>query len=317
MPISVGQLVTRNWPIKLAALFFAVMLYIAVAAQQPFTQSVKLRLEIDGPPGRSVRQAPGDVTVLLSGRGGELLKLRALPRVIRRAVPDTFSGTTWRLHLDPADVLLPQGADVQVADIRPRDIDISVDSAGRKDVRVVSRVTVAADSGFLVQGLSLVPSSVHLVGPVRGVAAIDSVMTVPTQLTGVSQPFFQVVPIDTATLGPVRVVPREVRVSGEVTPFLERSFTGVGVTAAASGFAGFTLATERVVVQIGGPAARVRGLTRDSLRVVAHLVGHAPPDAYARLSVAAPTGLTTQVVPDSVPLKTPPAPPVRHKSHRG
>ena len=182
---------------------------------------------------------------------------------------------------------------------------------------MVSRVTVVADSGFVVQGFSLLPSTVRLVGPVRRVAAIDSVTTVPTSLTAVSEAFFQVVPIDTTTLGDVRVVPQDVRVSGEVTPYLERSFTGVAVTAAASGFAGFALATERVVVEVGGPATRVNALTRDSLRVVAHLVGHAAPDAYARLTVAAPSGLTARAVPDSVPLKPPEAPPARHTPHHG
>jgi hypothetical protein len=313
MRISLQGL-TRNWPIKLAALFFAVTLYVAVAAQQPFTQSFRLRLEVEGPPGRAVRQVPGDVEVLLSGRGGELLKLRALPRVIRRAIPDTFPGTRWQLHLDPADISLPQGVDVQVADIRPRDIDVSVDSAGRKDVRVASRVTVQADSGFVIQGLSLLPSTVRLIGPLRSLAAVDSVPTVATHLTGLSEAFFRVVPLDTTTLGPVRVVPNEVRVSGDVTAYLERSFTGVAVTAAASGFAGFALATERVVVEVGGPAARVSALTRDSLRVVAHLVGHAAPDAYARLTVAAPPGLTARAVPDSVPLKAP-TPPARRARH--
>ena len=29
MPVNIGQLFTRNWGIKLAAIFFAVMLYVA------------------------------------------------------------------------------------------------------------------------------------------------------------------------------------------------------------------------------------------------------------------------------------------------
>ena len=314
MRVDVGALLTRNWPIKLAAVFFAVMLYVAVAAQQPVTQSFALRLEVDGPPGRAVRQPSANIGVLVSGRGGELLKLRALPRVIQRTIPDTFSGTTWRLHLEPADIPLPQGVDVQVADITPRDIDVGLDSAGHRDVPVVSRVTVEADSGFVVWGLSVLPSRAHLVGPVRAVAAVESVTTAPARFTGLAEAFFRVVPIDTAPLGPVRVVPREVRVSGEVTRFLERSFTGVAVTAAASGFSGFTLATERVVVEVGGPEPQVRALTRDSFRVVAHLVGHAPPDAYARLAVAAPAGVIARAVPDSVPLKRPTSAPARRRS---
>src|SRR2546422_6809579 len=50
---SLGQLFVRNWPIKLAALFFAIMLYVAVAAQQPLSQTFVMRLAIAIPPGRT------------------------------------------------------------------------------------------------------------------------------------------------------------------------------------------------------------------------------------------------------------------------
>jgi hypothetical protein len=114
-----------------------------------------------------------------------------------------------------------------------------------------------------------------------------------------------------------------------VAVVLERSFPSVVVTTAASGFAGFALARERVVVRAYGPVARVTALTRDSLRVIAHLVGHAGPDAYARLTVAAPAGITARAVPDSVglkalkpvappkPSKPPVKPPARRKGSRG
>src|SRR2546428_367468 len=57
MPGSVGQFFLRNWLLKLAALFFAVMLYVAVAAQQPLTESFALRLSLAPPPGRALRPA--------------------------------------------------------------------------------------------------------------------------------------------------------------------------------------------------------------------------------------------------------------------
>src|SRR5436309_1158658 len=93
---SLGQLFVRNWPIKLAALFFAVMLYVAVAAQQPLSQSFAMRLAITVPPGRTVRQQPAGVTVVITGKGTEILKLRSFPRVIRKVIPDTFSAAAWR-----------------------------------------------------------------------------------------------------------------------------------------------------------------------------------------------------------------------------
>src|SRR5213079_468425 len=176
---SIAQLLVRNWPIKLAAGFFAVMLYVAVAAQQPLAQSFAMRLAVGIPPGRTVRQQPAGVVVVITGKGSEIIKLRSFPRVVRKTIPDTFSASVWRVHLQPSDVELPKGTDVQVAEITPRDIDVLLDSVARKDVKVVPLVRVEAESGYVLRGLSLVPSVAHLVGPEQSLAGLDSVSTVP------------------------------------------------------------------------------------------------------------------------------------------
>ena len=75
------------------------------------------------------------------------------------------------------------------------------------------------------------------------------------------------------------------------------------ITTAASGFAGFLLSPERVTVTLRGPESKVNTLTKDSVRVVAHLVGKAGPGGYARLTVTAPPGIRARAVPDSVALK--------------
>ena len=299
---SLGLLIARNWPIKLAAVFFAIMLYIAVAARQPLTQTFSLQLAVAVPPGRSLREQPPGVTVVIAGKGSEIIKLRSFPRVVRKTIPDTFSASVWRVHLQPSDVELPKGTDVQVAEITPRDIDVLLDSVARKDVKVVPLVRVEAESGYVLRGLSLVPSVAHLVGPEQSLAGLDSVSTVPVSISGVGGPFFRTVPIDTSALGVVRISPREVRIAGEVTAIVERSIDEVPIAAAASGFAGFQLAQERVSVSVRGPESKVNTLTRDSLRVVAHLVGTGT-GGYARLTVTAPPGIVARARPDSVILK--------------
>src|SRR5436190_18819851 len=99
---SLGQLFMRNWPIKLAALFFAIMLYVAVAAQQPLSQSFAMRLAIAIPPGRTVRQQPAGVTVVMAGTGSEIVKPRSFPRVIRQVIRDTVSTSLCRVRLQAA-----------------------------------------------------------------------------------------------------------------------------------------------------------------------------------------------------------------------
>src|SRR6266496_3868811 len=299
---SALQLIVRNWPIKLAAMFFALMLYVAVAAQQPLSQTFALRLLVTVPPGRFIRQQPSGLSVVITGKGSEILKLRSFPRSIHKVVPDTFSASVWHVQLQPSDIELPKGIDLQV-DVRPREVDVVLDSVAHKEVRIAPRVKVEAESGYVLRGLTITPSVARLIGPEKSLAGLESVTTVPTVISSVNGPFFRTVPVDTAPLGVVRIAPREVRVAGEVSAIVDRSIVGVPISTAASGFTGFQLAPERVTVTVRGPESRVNMLTRDSLRVVAHLVGKAGPGGYARLTVSAPRGIVARAVPDSVALK--------------
>ncbi|MBI1967247.1 MAG: hypothetical protein HYS40_04600 [Gemmatimonadetes bacterium] len=304
MRVDLAQLVFKNWPIKLAALFLAVMLYVAVQAQQISTQLFSLKLEVDVPPGRTLLQKPPTVWVRISGKGSELLRLRTFPSVIHKAIPDTVSDPTWTLRLQNSDIQVPEGLDVTVLDVTPHDITLALDTVSRKDVRVVPLVTVVGESGAVVQGgLSITPSIARILGPDKNVALIDSVTTMPTEITGVRGAFSQVVPLDTEPLGIVRIAPKQVTVSGEVTQLAERSFAGIPVETGAGAITAYVVTPARVSVTVRGLEARVQALTRDSLRVVAILSGSSETSGYARLTVVAPVGIVARAIPDSVVIR--------------
>src|SRR5919109_1539174 len=288
------QLISRNWPIKGAALFLALMLYVAVQLQQPVTTSFDVDLNVQLPPGRALVHKPPKVRVQISGKGSQILKLRSLAGDITRRVPDTLTATTWPIHLDPTEVelALPKGADVRVMDIRPSDITIALDSVARKDVRIVSLVTVTPESGQVLHGgLSMTPTTARLVGPEKSLAVIESVTTVPMEITNVSGEFTRTIPIDTMPLGIVRLAPKQVTVTGEMGRIAERSFGGIPVETGAGAITSFIVTPARVSVAVRGPEERVQALTRDSLRVVAHLGGSS---GIARITVIAPRGITAR-----------------------
>ncbi|HEV8265155.1 MAG TPA: YbbR-like domain-containing protein [Gemmatimonadales bacterium] len=307
MRASLIQLITRNWPIKLAALAMSLMLYVAVQLQQPITESFPIKLNILLPPGRTLQQKPPTVWVEVSGKGSQLLKLRTLPGDITRRVPDTLSTAAWTIRLEPSDLELPKGADVRVVEIRPRDVTVTLDGVARKDVRIVPLVTVVPDSGQILHGgVSISPTIARLVGPETNLAAIDSITTVPTEITSVSGAFERMVPIDTLPLGIVRISPKQVRVTGEMGTLAERSFAGIPVETGAGAITGFIVTPSRVSVAVRGPEERVQALTRDSLRVVAHITGAGAPGGgggVARITVVAPRGITARAIPDSVTLR--------------
>src|SRR5256885_5624004 len=232
MRSSLVELITRNWPIKGAALFLALMLYVAVQLQQPVTTSFDVTLTVLLPPGRALLQKPPKVRVQISGKGSQILKLRSLAGDITRRVPDTLTTPTWSIHLDPSDVelALPKGADVRVMEVRPSEITLALDSVARKEVKIVSLVSVTPDSGQVLHGgLSMTPTTVRLGGPQRRLATIRSVDTVPMEIANVSGEFTRNVPIDTAPLGIVRLSPKQVTVTGDMGRISERSFGGIPV----------------------------------------------------------------------------------------
>jgi YbbR domain-containing protein len=319
----VFQGITRNWPIKGAALFLALMLYVAVQLQQPWTTTFGVTLNVLLPPGRALLNKLPKVEVQVSGKGSQLLKLRSLAASVTRRVPDTLTASIWSIRLDPAEVelALPKGADVRVMEVRPSEITLALDSVARKNVRIVSLVSVTPDSGQMLHGgLSMTPTTVRLVGPEKSLDAIDSVTTVPMEITNVSGEFTRSVPIDTMPLGDVRLAPKQVTVTGEMGRTAERSFGGIPVETGAGAITSFIVTPARVSVAVTGPEERVQALTRDSLRVVAHITGSsaAPGATVARITVIAPRGITARAIPDSVTLRrrtTAPPPAARGPRH--
>jgi hypothetical protein len=195
---------------------------------------------------------------------------------------------------------------VQVREIRPREITLTLDSVARKSVRIVPLVTVVPDSNQVLHGgISISPTVARLVGPDKNLASIESVTTVPTEIANVSGAFSRGVPIDTTALGIVRISPKQVTVTGEMSVLADRSFPGIPVETGAGAITSFIVTPARVAVAVHGPEERVRALTRDSLRVVAHITGAAATagGGVARLTVVAPKGLTARAIPDSVTLR--------------
>ncbi len=315
MRASLIQLITRNWPIKGAALFLSLMLYVAVQLQQPVTTDFELGLNLELPPGRTLQQKLPKIRAQISGKGSQILRLRSLRGDVSRRMPDTLSTPTWTIRLEPSEVeaQLPKGAgDVRVLEIRPREITVALDSVARKDVRIVPLIKVVPESGQVLHGgVSISPTIARLVGPNKNLAAIESVTTMSAEITGVSGPFSRAVPIDTMPLGIVRISPKQVTVTGEMGVLAERSFAGIPVETGAGAITGFIVTPPRVSVAVRGPEERVQALTRDSLRVVAHIMGSTAEagGGVARITVIAPPGITARAIPDSVT--------VRRRTRRG
>jgi len=207
---------TERLPLKLAALFFALVLWLVVSAEEAAEELVPVRVVLV-PLDSSVQLASPlpQVRALIVGSGRELLKLYATPPTMRRVVgrnpPDTLT-----LELRPQDIDLPPGVEARVRDVQPRAIPLQFETIVQRMVPVRSALRVSADENIRVLGAPrFEPDSVRVTGPRRLVASVGSVPTAPLELV-IRDGAPQTVPLDTARLG-VRVTPVSVAVRVPVT----------------------------------------------------------------------------------------------------
>jgi hypothetical protein len=236
------------------------------------------------------------------GSRRELLRLSRDNLFFTRILPDTLTADSVRLDIDPSDVVLPGNANVRIQDIEPRQVTVELNPVAQRTVPVRPLVRVQSDSGFeLVGGIAVVPGEVRLAGPRDGVAAIDSVHTVPLEIASADGVTEERVMVDTAGFGPVRVFPSRVTPTLNVQAIAERTLWPVPVQVPSALAKSVKLERDTVTVRIRGPRYRLAHLTPDSVTVTL-VAGPPAPGTVARvaLRVMVPAGLTGKATPDSV-----------------
>jgi hypothetical protein len=308
-PTWAGKLRARaleNWPIKLTALILAAILWAAVAAQEPTTQVVPVRLDVLPPSGRTLAGELPTVHAVYRGSARELIKLYGRSPLIRRTLPDTVTGSTYILELSLADLHAADAGNVTAVDLEPRAVIVQLDSLSRRVVPVAARVTVEVDSGFLQFGpVRVAPRQVIVRGPRDAVERVDSVRTVPLRLTRVNAPVRRTVALDTAIAPGVSVSQREVDVTVDVGAIAEKVLQGIPIEVI--GGHDYEADPPAVIVTVRGRASRLPLLTRDSVRVIARVLGT---DARQQvvLEVVAPEGTSGWATPDSAVARRGPIP---------
>jgi YbbR domain-containing protein len=214
--VSLRGAILRHWPLKLAALALAIILWVAVALEKPTTQLVGIQLDLVLAPDVAPAQAPPPIKALVSGPQRELLRLSG-PLVIRVEVNESGVGAGTRHHLAiaPSDVQVPGGVKVTVLEVEPREIELLLDRRAQKTVAV--RAVIQPDSGYALDGpLVVAPAMVRVSGPRSLVGTLDSVTTEPLDLRGVVGSFERTVPLDTAGRAVIKMTPVSVTLSGRI-----------------------------------------------------------------------------------------------------
>ena len=138
--------------LKATALFFALVLWLVVSAEEPTEETIEVRFRPAFDSGVVVVGELPTVRALVLGRGRELLKLYNAAPVIHRRVRSGLRDSV-RLELGPADVDLPTGVSAVVRDVRPRVVTLHlrrhtpvVPADTASDVQPSTRADTVADS---------------------------------------------------------------------------------------------------------------------------------------------------------------------------
>lgn len=300
--MSLRAALTADLPLKLTSLVLALLLWLLAAGEEPASSLLQVQVAIRPPAGRVMIRPVDPVQALVVGPRRELLKLSASPVRLSRVLPDTLEADEVRLELAPGEVELPRGVAVRVQDLQPRVLTVELDSTVQRTVPVSPVVHLRADSGYVLSEVSVVPGMVRLLGPRDRVRRVDSVRTLPLELFGDELRAERVLELDTAELGPVRVLPARVTARVELEAITERTLTGVPVRLASEAGATLRASPETVTVRLRGREARLGAIAPASIVVVADWSGSATP-ARVELRVLAPAGITARAEPDSVSLE--------------
>lgn len=210
MASRIREILFGNLGLKLASLVLALLLYAHVVTEQQRESILQIPLTLTGlPDSLAVSGHPPErVGVKIRGKWKDLIRLGLtspyLPIDLAHAVPGTFRSTITAD--DVANKALPPELSklVAVTEVQePRAVELIIEPKREKRVRVAPVFTGAPASGYRMAGaVVVVPESVEVRGPRSVVAPLESLSTLPIDITGEREKIQRQVEVDP---GPLRL----------------------------------------------------------------------------------------------------------------
>ena len=249
-------LVVHNWPLKLAALGLATLLYGGlVLSESASTLQVNIPIQVNGqPPDTFILQDVPPVT-----------EVRYVSPSGARAISSTFTATIDLSGIVPGSGPQSVPVVVQSIDDRINVIDFTPDVVTvQLDELVVKTVPVTVDTGTIPDGLAtgtptVSPTEVEVSGPASVVANVVAARASPViQTSGLNiDQSLPLTPIDRLgdAVSPVKVEPDSARVNIEVFEDLRSRSVVVNPIVTGTPAAGFEIAT----IAVDPPSVTVQG----------------------------------------------------------
>lgn len=216
------RFLTENWALKLAALGLAILLWLAITAndeQRTMFPSIPVEVDLRDPDWRLERVEPAVVAVTVQGPRGELVELGGQPPRIVLPV-ERVNDTTESQVVPTQWVQLPAGVRLtRVLGLRPDTVRLHYQRLVSRSLPVKVRTRGELPEGHILSlPVNTNPSTVDVRGPATIMAGLDSVPLLPVNLSGLRSTTNVPVAIDSVGLEGLRFQPREINVVLRVIP---------------------------------------------------------------------------------------------------
>ncbi|ADR19350.1 CdaR family protein [Calditerrivibrio nitroreducens] len=94
-----------------------------------------------------------------------------------------FQSGEYLYRIKPTDVMLPSG--IHLIRLEPQDIRIMIDKLGKKTVKVIPSFIGDLKDGYKISSVVITPSYVTIYGTSKKIKALESVETLPINISGV------------------------------------------------------------------------------------------------------------------------------------
>lgn len=309
------DLVTRNFPLKVAAFGLALLLWVSVRAERQDRRelpSVPVRVTLDDPEW-TLRgdPLPATVEVRLSGPARTLFQV-ALDRPVLVIPLNRVTSPDSVVVLSRDWLRMGSRPGVVVEDIQPSSVRLAFERVLAMTAPVAPRLRGELPGGLVLSGPPTTePAAVRISGPAGRVEAVDSARLVPVELGEVEWDRPLRVAVDTTGFGRLRVSPDTVTLRLQAEMPVERVLPEVEVEIPFRDLLpGVEVDTPRVSVLLRGPRGAVDGAAAGAVRAEldpAHLLALQPGDS-ARLPVrvlGVPPLVVARSTPDSLTVRRP------------
>jgi len=183
----VRGLLFDNLGLKLVALLLAVVVYLHVYTERPFTALISFTLQLDGIADTLSLSGPVPPAVQaeLRGTGKQLIRLRLTEPRLKISLDGVGPGRFERtVSVEDLPLLASDRLEVERL-VGPRMIDLQFERKVRRRVPAAPRVDGKPATGFVWLDLPIVePPTVVVQGPEKAVAHLDSVRLDPIRIEG-------------------------------------------------------------------------------------------------------------------------------------